>query len=164
MSPEALVADHMHIVDAVVGATRRLQWLLDADERRSIASEALWEAAKRFPGGSFGGWAYTRCRWRVLDAARKAGNKPVPFSSDEPLPDGRVFAEVAGGVDPWHAVDDRLEVSRLLQALPDNVRQVVVAVDLEGWTLEDVAGALGVGKTTAYRLRHRGLSMMAASV
>jgi RNA polymerase sigma-70 factor, ECF subfamily len=75
-----------------------------------------------------------------------------------PLPEGADFVEQRGATQPEHALEAR-EVYEAIAALPDEFRDVLVAVDVAGLSYREAADALGTREGTVmsrlYRARRR---------
>jgi len=111
----------------------------DPDLEKSIALEALCEAAISFPGGTFPGWLATIISRRITDEKRyrygRRGEKPIPYplyEEDMPLV-----------TDNTKHIEDREYTVQLLRSLPARHRQVAV-LRAHGLTQKEVGEWLGI--------------------
>lgn len=153
-------------------------------QREDLLADALFGVAQARAhydparGVPFGAYALRRARGAVLDGIRERSpltrdehrkgvtvdtcppNRRHPLSLDEPLlrttqtlrdliPEQRQPFEAA--------VDTRDALRRCLDALPPRLAFVLRRVDLEGRTLLEVAGMLGVTESRACQLRREAL-------
>jgi RNA polymerase sigma-70 factor (ECF subfamily) len=147
---------------------QRWQALLSIDD---VLQQTFTDAVlgiRRFvpkPGASFGGWLATIARRNLQDAIRmleahKRGGRSRPIRSadaDESY-DGLFDLLLDSTTTPSGHVA-RNEIGALLEraidSLPQDHRTAVRMYDLEGRSVEDVAGALGRTPGAAYMLRAR---------
>jgi RNA polymerase sigma factor (sigma-70 family) len=102
----------------------------------------------------FRSWVFTIAHHRLIDARRHSARRPVDLSPDPPEPSGRAddAAEEALariGVE---------EVQRVLGALSDEQRAVLLLRVLADMSIEDVAKALGKRPGAIKALQRRGLA------
>jgi RNA polymerase sigma factor (sigma-70 family) len=103
---------------------------------------------------AFRSWVFTIAHHRLIDARRHTARRPVDFSPEPPEPSGRAddAAEEALariGVE---------EVQRVLAALSDEQRAVLLLRVLADMSVEDVANALGKRPGAIKALQRRGLA------
>jgi RNA polymerase sigma-70 factor, ECF subfamily len=87
---------------------------------------------------------------------RTASRRP----RSEPLPEGREFVEQRAGGDPERALEAQ-EVYEAVAALPEDFRDVVVAVDVAGLSYDEAARALGIPQGTVMSRLYRGRQQVA---
>jgi RNA polymerase sigma-70 factor, ECF subfamily len=89
-----------------------------------------------------------------LNAQRTRSRRP----RTSPLPEGADFVEQRGATQPERALEAR-EVYEAIAALPDEFRDVLVAVDVAGLSYREAADALGTREGTVmsrlYRARQQ---------
>lgn len=116
----------------------------DPEDAADALQEALISAYRRaaqFRGES----AVTTWLHRIvvnasLDRLRRRAARPA-----QPLPDDLDSLPGAAIADPDDAMDrleTQLAVAEALAALPDDQREAIILVDVEGWTVEDAARML----------------------
>ena len=101
-------------------------------------------------------WIHAIARHKVLDAARRTGRarRGIVDLRVEDLAD-RVAA-------PDAAHPPAREVARLVTQLPEREREVVEGLAIEGSSVAELAGRLGVGDGAVRVAFHRGLSRLRA--
>lgn len=141
------------------------------DELTAAADRGVWDAFQRFDasrGIPFRGFAYLRVSGSILEYLRgidtltrhhrrevKTGN------ADAPLRVGVGFlTEADDGVDYQAQAQARIAVQRLLEALPDRWRYVIVEHDLKGRLFREIALDLGVNESRAVQIRAAAIAAM----
>lgn len=165
----AHVAGDAHAFETLVHRHRDRLWAValrttgDPEEASDALQDALISAYRR--AGQFRGesavttWLHRIVVNASLDrlrrrAARPAGTLP---DDDESLP-GRVVA------DPHDHLDRRetqIVVAQALAELPDDQRDAVILVDVEGWSVEEAATMLGCPAGTVKSRCFRGRAKLA---
>jgi RNA polymerase sigma-70 factor (ECF subfamily) len=111
--------------------------------------------ARYQPAAKFTTWLYRMAHNRLMDEYRRGGGRP-PVSFDDP--EAGVPEPPAPAADPARAAENREQAALLLaalQALPEAQREAFLLHEEGGLTLEEIAGATGVGFETAKsRLRY----------
>lgn len=135
---------------------------------------AVLDSLHRFEGrSSLKTWIF-RILVNVARSRHRRESRVIPFSSlFRREPDGREleldptrFGADGGWVQPpssWAAVPEerllggetRAEIQRALDALPANLRQVIVLRDVAGWTSEEVCELLGISQANQRVRLHR---------
>jgi RNA polymerase sigma-70 factor (ECF subfamily) len=102
------------------------------------------------------GYLLRALRNTFLNQRRTAARRP----RTEPLPEGREFVEQRPSSQPERALETK-EVFAAIAALPDDFRDVVVAVDVTGLSYDDAARALGIPLGTVMSRLYRGRAQVA---
>src|SRR5918992_1579302 len=97
------------------------------------------------------GYLLRALRNTFLNQRRAAARRP----RGEPLPEGQELAEQRSTADPQRALEAR-EVYAAVAALPDDFRDVIVAVDVAGLSYDETATALGIPQGTVMSRLYRG--------
>jgi RNA polymerase sigma-70 factor (ECF subfamily) len=116
----------------------------DPEEAADALQEALisaYQRAAQFRGES----AVTTWLHRIvvnasLDRLRRRAARP-----SQPLPDdldSLPGAAIADPADPMDRLETQLAVAEALALLPDDQREAILLVDVEGWSVEDAARML----------------------
>lgn len=128
----------------------------DVDDLRQETWLRVVRAADRFdPARRFSTWLFRI----AINLCRDWHRRPPPEPVD---PDG---AELAGGSpDPATTAGDALDAARLLAALPEAQREVVVLRYYQDLTEADVADVLGVPVGTVKSRFHTAMARMKALV
>ncbi|MFK7087285.1 sigma-70 family RNA polymerase sigma factor [Chromobacterium violaceum] len=143
---------HQLLLDNL-GRLRRYARVLErdaatADDLVQDALELAWRNWRQWrPGSDIRPWLFSILHNRHVDHVRRA--RPPTELSD---------AEWAGlAVPPGHERESRMrDLVRVLAQLPDEQREVLLLVVVEGMRYQDAAGILGVPAGTVMSRLHRG--------
>ena len=124
-----------------------------------VLSETFLQVARdieRFEGdwSGFRGWVFVIAHHRMIDARRHSARRPVELSAEPPEPPGRAD----------DAADEALarigveEVQRVLSALSEDQRAVLLLRVIGDLSVEDVAKAVGKRPGAVKALQRRGLA------
>jgi RNA polymerase sigma-70 factor (ECF subfamily) len=112
-----------------------------SDAAEDAVQTAWLRAARRLDGFE---WRSSLATWLTgiaINCVREARRRPAPES---------VAAEVLDRLPaPLVPVGDRVDLDRAIAALPDGYREVLVLHDVEGFTHEEIATALGIAAGTS---------------
>jgi RNA polymerase sigma-70 factor, ECF subfamily len=130
-----------------------------APDPEDLLSEVFLQAARdiaRFDGDEpgFRSWVFTIAHHRLIDARRHSARRPVELSPDPPEPSGRA-------ADAAEEALERIgndEVRRVLAALSDDQRTVLLLRVVADMSIEDVAHAVGKRPGAVKALQRRGLA------
>lgn len=135
----------------------------DPEEAADALQEALISAYRR--AGQFRGdsavttWLHRIVVNASLDRLRRRSARPA-----SPLPDDMESlpgAVVADPVDPMARRELQLAITAALAELPEDQRAAVLLVDVEGWSVEEAAGRLGIPEGTVKSRCFRGRAKLA---
>jgi len=135
----------------------------DPEEAADALQEALisaYQRAAQFRGES----AVTTWLHRIvvnasLDRLRRRAARP-----SQPLPDdldSLPGAAIADPADPMERLETQLAVSAALALLPDDQREAIILVDIEGWSVEEAARVLDCPTGTIKSRCSRGRAKLA---
>jgi RNA polymerase sigma-70 factor (ECF subfamily) len=105
------------------------------------------------------GYLLRALRNTFFNQRRAASRRPRA----EPLPEGQEFVEQRAGADPVRALEAQ-EVYAAVAALPDDFRDVVVAVDVAGLSYEEAAKALKIPQGTVMSRLYRARQQVARRI
>ena len=140
----ALEALYRELAPPMFNLARRL--CRQREDAEEVLQEAFLEVVRSLPrfrgDGSFAGWVRRITASKALMRLRSRGRKPeVPFADDEEGDGDRAIADrVAGRAE---AVHERLDLEAALTRLGDSARAVVWLHDVEGYTHDEIAAAMG---------------------
>jgi RNA polymerase sigma-70 factor (ECF subfamily) len=100
-------------------------------------------------------WVYAIARYKLMDFLRSRSRQ----GATEPLDD---LADILSCTDDVPTNDARLDISGLLQQLPDKQRLPIVHVKLEGLSVAETARLTGLSESAVKVGIHRGLKVLAA--
>src|SRR3954454_2135379 len=121
--------------------------LTQATIERALRSKAQWE-----PGTRLDSWCYRIMRTLWIDTARSRSRKAVHEASEE--------EGLNVGEDPRHAIEATVDLKRVMAAmarLPDEQREVVALILVEGFGYREVSEmlALPIGTVSSRLVRGR---------
>src|SRR5215211_2449714 len=131
-----------------------------APEPEDTLSEVFLQVARDVPGFEgderhFRAWVFTIAHHRLIDARRGAARRPAEPVAEPPEPDS---AEAIDAADEALARIGADEVIRMLRALTEDQRAVLLLRVLGELTVEEVAAALGKRPGAVKALQRRGLA------
>jgi RNA polymerase sigma-70 factor (ECF subfamily) len=122
------------------------------DELTQAAFVRAWQKLSTFRGeSSFGTWLHRLAVHVVLADRRSHGRRIVALAPDGNM-DGPAKTPPHPGV--------RMDLEAALETLPPQARHVFVLHDIEGWSHEDIAAALGVVVGTTKSQLHRARALL----
>ena len=131
----------------------------NAPDPEDVLSEVFLQAARdiaRFEGeeSGFRSWVFTIAHHRLIDARRNSARRPVELSAEPPEP--RERADDASEEALMKIGSE--EVQRVLAALSDDQRAVLLLRVIGDLSVEDVAKAVGKRPGAVKALQRRGLA------
>jgi RNA polymerase sigma factor (sigma-70 family) len=99
-------------------------------------------------------WAHAIARYKLVDHLRRSGR----HAGNLPLDDE---AYRLADQPESSAAEARLDLERAMAALPERTRKLIDRVKLQGASVAEAAGAVGMSETAAKVAIHRGLQTMA---
>jgi RNA polymerase sigma-70 factor (ECF subfamily) len=130
-----------------------------APEAEDILSEVFLQVARdiaRFEGDErgFRSWVYTIANHRLIDARRHSARRPIELSAEPPEPSDRADDAAEEAL----ARIGMEEVTRVLEAVSDEQRAVLLLRVVGDLSIEDVAKAVGKRPGAVKALQRRGLA------
>ena len=130
-----------------------------APDPEDVLGEVFLQVARdisRFEGDDqgFRSWIFTIAHHRLIDARRHSARRPVDLSPEPPEPGDRADDAAEEAL----ARIGREEVHRVLAALSDEQRAVLLLRVLADMSIEDVAAAVGKRPGAVKALQRRGLA------
>ena len=128
--------------------------LTQATIERALRSRDRWQ-----PGSRLDSWSYRIMRNLWIDTARSRSRK-----SAHEAPEGEALNV---GKDPRHAMDASIDLDRIMRAmsqLPDEQREVVALILVEGFGYREVSEMLGLPIGTVSSRLVRGRAALLAMV
>jgi len=131
----------------------------NAPDPEDVLSEVFLQVARdisTFDGEErgFRSWVFTIAHHRLIDARRHSARRPVDLSPDPPEPDVRADDAAEEAL----ALIGIEEVQRVLAAISEEQRAVLLMRVLADMSIEDVAKALGKRPGAVKALQRRGLA------
>jgi RNA polymerase sigma-70 factor (ECF subfamily) len=154
-------ADVLELLDSVGRRAFAFAWQMvgnhdDALDAVQAAMAAAWRSRKKLrPGRELRGWFYRVLRNRCIDVLRgRRARRTVPLEAD--LPERR-------GADPAGDASRREQLQRLrrvLQELPDEMREIILLRDFHDLSYAEIAGVLNIPAGTVMSRLHRARSAL----
>ena len=163
---EELVRRHQQRVFAVAGGI-----LHRREDVEDIAQQVFLKAyfsLKRFDGrAAFSTWLYRITLNECWDLLRKKKVRPLMYESDLSEEQAQFVAESentdSAGPDIRQRLETRQRVERLLSGLDERDRAMLILKEVEGFSIEEIAEALGLNANTVkvrlFRARRRVVKM-----
>jgi RNA polymerase sigma-70 factor (ECF subfamily) len=154
-SDEAFEAEVLPQLRALFGMAYRLTG--NAHDAEDLVQETMLRAYRAFdryrPGTNARAWLFTILHRLRTDALRRRGRSP---DTVELLDDGPPVAPVHEAA----LTSGHEEITRALEALPENFRSAVVLRDIEEFTYAEIAEILRVPVGTVMSRIHRGRALL----
>jgi RNA polymerase sigma-70 factor (ECF subfamily) len=159
---EAFEAEAMPQLDALFSFALKLT--RDRTEAEDLVSDTILRAFDRWEqyklGTNIRAWLFTIQYHTFVSRKRRVQAREVPLSSDSP---DRPTPEVVGEADPESAYYDSFlddEITRSIDALPEEYRTAVVLSDLHELRYAEIAEILGVPEGTVKSRLFRGRRLL----
>lgn len=135
-----------------------------ADEAEDITAAAYlkaWDARQRFTGDDEAalGWLCTIARRLAIDASRRRQTQPVPSELTESM----IAASDASPEETLVLLNQTNHLWTLVQALPDDAREMLTLRYLLGWRVSRIAEHLGMKENTVSVTLKRILAQLRAA-
>ena len=153
------MSDFARLLEAEIPRLRRYARALTRDQSRAddlvqsslcraIAKQHLWE-----PGTDLRAWLFTILHNQHVNDVRRSVREGVSIPVEDVAPSLTVPAETGASL-------QLRDLERALARLPDEQRQVILLVGLEGMRYEEVATVLGIPIGTVRSRLSRGRDML----
>lgn len=104
-------------------------------------------------------WAHAIARYKLVDHLRRTGRHAMARQLD----DDAVYL-AAPAPSEHSAVESRLDLARAMQSLPERTRILIDRVKIDGHSVAQAAGAVGMTENAAKVAIHRGLLALAKAL
>ncbi|RDY60280.1 RNA polymerase sigma factor [Flagellimonas nanhaiensis] len=126
---------------------------------QDVALRIFSKADDILPINNIGGFVYSAVRNRIIDIMR--GRKERKYDAEDIDRQWREFAELFyGEADNSYspALEKALKIA--VRELKPSYRDIIIAVDFEGYTYREIAQKTGISAGTLMSRRHRALSLL----
>lgn len=130
----------------------------DAEDLSQEAFVRAFKALDQYTPGTMGGWLHRITTNLFLDSARRRAR--IRFDRLAEDAEERLAGTMPGPERRFEFNNLDVDVQQALNALAPDFRAAIVLCDLEGYSYEEVAGALGVKLGTVRSRIHRGRAML----
>ncbi|WP_299886354.1 RNA polymerase sigma factor [uncultured Lacinutrix sp.] len=130
----------------------------DAEDIIQDVALKLFSGADRYaPINNVAGFVYTSIKNKIIDVMRTT-KKVTPVDNDKELLD---LVEVLHQTDNNYASDQMILVlKKCIEQLKPAYKDIIIAVDFEGYTYKEIAQETGISIGTLMSRRHRAISIL----
>ena len=126
---------------------------------QDVALRIFSKADDILPINNIGGFVYSAIRNRIIDIMR--GKKERKYPSEDIDRQWRDFAELFyGDADNSYSPEMEMALQTAVEGLKPPYRDIIIAVDFEGYTYKEIAAQTGIPSGTLMSRRHRALSLL----
>lgn len=157
---ESFFEDEYHLLRSYVNSRIKSSTDWDAEDIIQDVALKLFSGAERYsPINNVAGFVYHSIRNRIIDVMRK--NKKNKRDEDEGEEKLNEFIELMYG-ESANAYSEQLkeDLKVTISNLKEPYRDIIVAVDFEGYTYKEISEETGIPEGTLMSRRHRALSQL----
>ncbi|MEW2920853.1 RNA polymerase sigma factor [Muricauda sp. ANG21] len=126
---------------------------------QDVALRVFSKADDILPINNVGGFVYSAIRNRIIDIMR--GRKERKYSSDDIDRQWQDFAELFyGDADNSYSPEMEQALKNAVTELKPVYRDIIIAIDFEGYTYKEIAIRTGISTGTLMSRRHRAMSLL----
>ncbi|MEE1961798.1 RNA polymerase sigma factor [Allomuricauda taeanensis] len=130
---------------------------------QDVALRIFSRADDAVPINNIGGFVYNAIRNRIIDIMRGKKEKKLP--SEDIDRQWQEFAELFyGNADNSYSPEMEVALKKAITDLKPMYRDIVVAIDFEGYTYKELADRTGIPQGTLMSRRHRAMSELSKSL
>lgn len=130
---------------------------------QDVALRIFSRADDAVPINNIGGFVYNAIRNRIIDIMR--GKKERKLPSEEIDRQWQEFAELFyGDADNSYSPEMETALKKAVTDLKPMYRDIIVAIDFEGYTYKELAERTGIPSGTLMSRRHRAMSELSKSL
>lgn len=132
----------------------------DAEDIIQEVALKLFSGADRYsPINNVAGFVYFSIKNKIIDIMRK--NNPVIRDENQNEIKLNEFTEVLYGTsDNSYSEVLKVELKKSIMSLKPNYRDIIIAIDFEGYTYKEIAYETGIPEGTLMSRRHRAISLL----
>lgn len=157
---ESFFEDEYHLLRSYVNSRIKSSTEWDAEDIIQDVALKLFSGAERYsPINNVAGFVYHSIRNRIIDVMRKnKKNKRDENEGEERLNE---FIELMYG-ESANAYSEQLkeDLKETISNLKEPYRDIIIAVDFEGYTYKEISEETGIPEGTLMSRRHRALSQL----
>ncbi|SFC04275.1 RNA polymerase sigma-70 factor, ECF subfamily [Flagellimonas taeanensis] len=130
---------------------------------QDVALRIFSRADDAVPINNIGGFVYNAIRNRIIDIMRGKKEKKLP--SEDIDRQWQEFAELFyGNADNNYSPEMEAALKKAITDLKPMYRDIVIAIDFEGYTYKELADRTGIPQGTLMSRRHRAMSELSKSL
>ncbi len=130
---------------------------------QDVALRIFSRADDAMPINNIGGFVYNAIRNRIIDIMR--GKKERKLPSEDIDQQWQEFAELFyGDADNSYSPEMETALKKAVTDLKPMYRDIVIAIDFEGYTYKELAERTGIPSGTLMSRRHRAMSELSKSL
>jgi len=130
---------------------------------QDVALRIFSRADDTMPINNIGGFVYNAIRNRIIDIMR--GKKERKLPSEDIDQQWQEFAELFyGDADNSYSPEMEAALKKAITDLKPVYRDIVIAIDFEGYTYKELAERTGIPSGTLMSRRHRAMSELSKSL
>ncbi len=130
---------------------------------QDVALRIFSRADDAMPINNIGGFVYNAIRNRIIDIMR--GKKERKLPSEDIDQQWQEFAELFyGDADNSYSPEMEAALKKAITDLKPVYRDIVIAIDFEGYTYKELAERTGIPSGTLMSRRHRAMSELSKSL
>lgn len=128
------------------------------DVLQEVAAKIFSLADRRTPIQNIGGFVYRSIKNKIIDIRRK---KTITSSADDL--ENKVFElmDVAMDEDGHYSEAMKTKLEGALKSLKPHYHDIIIAIDIEGYSYKEIAVETGIPEGTLMSRRHRALAKLA---
>lgn len=157
---ESFFKKEYHILKAYVRSKIRASTDLEAEDIVQDVALKLFTGAERYsPINNVPGFVYHSIRNKIIDSMRK-GNKNVQLEDENEMTLIEFTEVFSGQAANAYSEDMMNELSQTIQKLKEPYRDIIIAVDLEGYSYKEISEETGIPEGTLMSRRHRAIAQL----
>ncbi|MEO9511015.1 MAG: RNA polymerase sigma factor [Flavobacteriaceae bacterium] len=132
----------------------------DADDIvQDVALRIFSRPQDAIPITNIGGFVYSAIKNRIIDIMRT--KKETTYDSEDIDTQWAEFAELFyGNADNTYSEDMKNELQAAIGNLNPSYRDIIIAVDFEGYSYKEISEQTGISQGTLMSRRHRAISIL----
>jgi len=149
-----------HSLKAYVNSKIRVSANRDAEDIIQDVALKLFSGADRYsPINNVAGFVYRSIKNKIIDIMR--AKKQILSAEDENEIKLIEFTEIFyDGSDNSYSEQMKDELKKTIMSLKPNYRDIIIAIDFEGYTYKEISLETGIPEGTMMSRRHRAISLL----
>ena len=133
----------------------------DAEDIIQDVALKLFSGADRYaPINNVAGFVYRSIKNKIIDVMRTSKKKQAINLDEEILE----FAEVLQQTNSYSSEETKIVLKKCIEELKPAYKDIIIAVDFEGYTYREISEETGISKGTLMSRRHRAIGILSKKV